>query len=641
MKNKIESTDDGESITIMRAVREMNQLILSFDNDMDLIRRACELLTSIRGYQSAWITLVHDDGSFKGFASSGMKDESGLFNSVLEQGYMPDCIKCLDTGIETYQVRRRKNNCGDCQLRNSYPGNEILTTRIRFRDKHYGYLTVATQTSQAVDHQETDFFTDISEILGLAINNFNLLKQTENADPDVVRVRVDWEKTFNTIPDLIAIINPDHTIEMVNDTMAKKLGCPAQEIIGKHCFEIVHGLKAIPEECPHSKSLVTGMEESSEVNDEKLGGIFDVTTTPLFDSEGTLAGSLHVARDITRRNKREKLMIENATLGEFALNHTLNELLTMIIDKTELLTRSQIGYFHFLEDDEITISQYAWSTKTSKRFCMDERMVKLFQADQAEVWAECVRERRPVIHNNFANPVQLKGMPKGHVTITRELTVPVFRGDKVVAVLCVGNKPVDYDVNDIEIVSQLTNLSWDYIVSKRFEEALRKSEQYARALLDAIPDLIFRMNRNGLYLDYKAMKEDLYYQVTSIIGKNNRDLTPIDFADMLETKIRLTLDNNKMEVFEYRLPIPGKGLRDFEARMVPSGPDEVTAIARDITDRKKSDVALKKKIEELQWMNHLMVDREVKMIDLKKEINALLISMGKNEKYVIHENIKT
>ena len=169
------------------------------------------------------------------------------------------------------------------------------------------------------------------------------------------------------------------------------------------------------------------------------------------------------------------------------------------------------------------------------------------------------------------------------------------------------------------------------------EDFFNLSERYAKALLDAIPDLMFRINREGTYLDYKAAHDDLYHQSTPLIGKRNRDIAPPDIADLVEEKIFLTLERGEMQVFEYQISIPGKGVREFEARMVPSGLSEVTAIVRDITDRKRSELALKNKVDELEWFNRLMVDRELRMIELKIEVNDLARQLGFQERYIIHQ----
>lgn len=121
------------------------------------------------------------------------------------------------------------------------------------------------------------------------------------------------------------------------------------------------------------------------------------------------------------------------------------------------------------------------------------------------------------------------------------------------------------------------------------EEQLRNSEIKSRALLNAIPDMMFRMNRKGVFLDYKSDISHLYYQKENIIGKYIHDITPPEFADLTEIKIRHTLETGKIDEFEYQLEIPDIGLQDYETRMVPAGKDEVIAIVRNITDKKKTE----------------------------------------------------
>ncbi|MFW6332403.1 MAG: response regulator [Thermodesulfobacteriota bacterium] len=123
---------------------------------------------------------------------------------------------------------------------------------------------------------------------------------------------------------------------------------------------------------------------------------------------------------------------------------------------------------------------------------------------------------------------------------------------------------------------------------ERMASVLAESEARSRALLEAIPDLMFRLDRNGVFLDYKADPENLHAQEPeTLVGKRNRDLVPAEFADLTDHYIEATLRTGKMQVYEFELSIPGQGMRDYEARMVKSGNDEVTAIVRDMTDRKR------------------------------------------------------
>jgi PAS domain S-box-containing protein len=117
----------------------------------------------------------------------------------------------------------------------------------------------------------------------------------------------------------------------------------------------------------------------------------------------------------------------------------------------------------------------------------------------------------------------------------------------------------------------------DITERKQAEEASRESEHKAAALLNALPDLMFRLDREGTFLDYKAEPSDLYAQSDqTLIGKKNRDIAPPEFADLIERYTRQTLNSGQMQIFEYQLPIPERGLRYYEARMVTSG-KKVTA----------------------------------------------------------------
>ncbi len=151
----------------------------------------------------------------------------------------------------------------------------------------------------------------------------------------------------------------------------------------------------------------------------------------------------------------------------------------------------------------------------------------------------------------------------------------------------------------------------DITEDKKREAALRESESRAKAMLDAIPDIMFRMDSRGVVLDYKAEEKDLHTGSTPITGRRIRDITPSEFADLIEREIGLVLGSGSPRTFEYQLSIPDSGVRDYEARMAPSGVQEVIAIVRDITERKKIEEALQASRTFYESMNELAVLHEV------------------------------
>jgi diguanylate cyclase (GGDEF)-like protein/PAS domain S-box-containing protein len=132
----------------------------------------------------------------------------------------------------------------------------------------------------------------------------------------------------------------------------------------------------------------------------------------------------------------------------------------------------------------------------------------------------------------------------------------------------------------------------DVTTREEVEAALRASERRFRSLLDVSPDLKFRFSRDGVYRDIHAPDPSLLARSPEeLLGRSVEEVMPPDFAAEALRKIARTLDTGTMQVFEYRLNVAG-GLKDFEARLVVSGPDEVLYIVRDISKRKALEAQL-------------------------------------------------
>jgi PAS domain S-box-containing protein len=176
------------------------------------------------------------------------------------------------------------------------------------------------------------------------IGNVHDITERKNAEEKLKQAQQDWELTFNTVPDLITILDKEHRIIRVNDSLTKRLGLKCEEIIGKKCYEVIHGLSQPPSWCPHSLTVVDEKEHIVEMTEPRLGGQFAVSTSLIKNTNGSIS-AVHVARDITQLKKaEERLEVVNGKLrvvGKLTRHDVGNKL--MIIVYTTYLLKKRYG----------------------------------------------------------------------------------------------------------------------------------------------------------------------------------------------------------------------------------------------------------------------------------------------------------
>lgn len=318
---------------------------------------------------------------------------------------------------------------------------------------------------------------------------------------------------------------------------------------------------------------------------------------PIRGDHGEIIGVVLVFRDQSEERLAQRLTEIRLSLIEHAAHHSLDDVLTRVVDEAAALAESPIGFYHFVGHDQKTLALQHWSTRTLEEFCRTQGRGMHYEIDQAGVWAECIHQRKPVIHNDYASLPHKRGLPEGHVPLVRELVVPVMRDDRVVAVLGVGNKPTAYTEKDMLTVSHIADVSWEIVSHKLADEALAESEARTKSILRAAP-IGIGVVADRVFLDVNDRLCQLTgYSRDELIGRSARILyaTDDEFEHIGAEKYRQIREHGTGTV-ETRFKRKDGTMVDVLLSSTPLEPKNLAAgiafAALDITERKQANQAL-------------------------------------------------
>jgi PAS domain S-box-containing protein len=366
------------------------------------------------------------------------------------------------------------------------------------------------------------------------------------------------EKYRNVVEDQTEMISrflPDGTHVFVNEAYCRYFGMKRDEIL-MHRFlpkipvedqeRVKHFFESLTQERPVDTIEHRIIMPGNSIKWQRW------SDRAIFDSSGKVVEYQSVGRDVTEKKEAEEALrqsqdelraaCEQLTASQEELKRQYNELaiseqriresqsrlkfmlgfyertklseknlLSYAVEGAGTVTGSPLGYLAFLNEDETKLAMYAWSQTSMQDCSMPEKPI-VYEVEQTGLWGEAVRERRPVVTNDYQSPdPRKKGYPSGHPHIIRHMNVPVMDGDHIVIVAGVANKPSDYTDNDVREISLLMQGLWQVLKRRRTEEALRtaneqltareealqESESKYRHIIENIQDAYFRADRNG------------------------------------------------------------------------------------------------------------------------------------------------
>lgn len=302
-----------------------------------------------------------------------------------------------------------------------------------------------------------------------------------------------------------------------------------------------------------------------------------------------------------------------------------SELLDSTLTQAIELTESEIGYVYYYHEDKKEFVLNSWSNEAMKQCSIQQRQT-VYMLDKTGLWGEAVRQRKAILINDYQMPNAMKkGVPTGHAPLRKFLTVPVFQKDQIVAVVGVANKKTDYIQLDIDNLNYLMTSIWTIVKNLQSVEAQKKLIN----IINSSNDAIIAKDLDGTIDSWNKGAEKLYnYKAHEIIGKNISQIVPEDKKEELRIIIEKVSKGEEINIIDTTRLKKDGSLIDVSLTVSPIFDEQnkivgASSIAHDITERIKIKKDIDEKLREQEKLNKLMVGRELKMIELKKEIEAL------------------
>ncbi|WP_242492650.1 PAS domain S-box protein [Methanolobus psychrotolerans] len=432
----------------------------------------------------------------------------------------------------------------------------------------------------------------------------------ENAWISDINYLSKWQANFlrtllETIPEPVFYKDSQGKYTDCNKAFEKLIGLTRGEIISKTVYEI--GPEEIADKYSekdkelyqkHGKQRYEGQVKTKDGDIRDV--IFDKAT--ITGTNGNVEGIIGVISDITEQKRVEnELLLREARLRSLvdilqSRHDSIQEFLDFALNEAIKLTESKFGYIYYYSETKKKFTLNTWSKDVMKE-CEITKPQTTYDLDNTGIWGEAVRQRKTVIVNDFNAPnILKKGYPEGHVKLHRFMTVPIFRNDRIVAVVGVANKDSAYNENDTLQLTLLMDSVWNIIRHIGAEGALRESEEKFRGLFEhsisgvAIHKMI--RDEQGNPVDYVFLEANETFEkhtglkVDDVLGKRATEVLPgIERTSFIEKYGKVVSTGIPVNFEDFSEPLQ----RYYNISAYRVDTDIFATVFQDITERKNAE----------------------------------------------------
>lgn len=584
---------------VLLAIRDVSQLIADETDRLRLIERACESLTATMGYHSAWIVLTDPDGETVHMASAGFAERLDQLRSCLVAGVRPTCMRDALTVEGPVAVLRRPRDCEGCPAVPEHVAGAALTAALAFDGVPRGILCVTLPSDVADDPEELGLFAGLAADLSFA------LRKLEDADA-LRESQRRYQEVFEGSRDGFVIVDAEGRIRGANRAYCEMLGYSLDELkrLDSHRSITPAHWHQWEDENIWSGSIqsrgYSGVYEKEYIR--KDGSVFPVELQVHAVRAGT--GQLNyiwgIVRDITgrkraaeqlqealgeaQRRQRELGWLLDASRAVVAADR-FEDAARCIFDVCREATGAASGYVGLLSADG-TENEVLFLEVGEPLCDVDPQAPKPIHGLRAEAYSLA----SVVYDNEFTDSEWSRFMPPGHVELRNVMLAPLVVAEKVVGLICLANKAVDFTERDADMARALADMAALSLRRTWDEQALRESEERFSLAFQTSPYAItITRVSDGRFVEVNdTFTSIIGYSREEAIGRTSFDLDL--WADPADHDRLMEMLRSPEGTIEFEVDLRGKDGRAihtlFSADLIKLGSELcVLSSVSDITER--------------------------------------------------------
>ncbi|MCG7852018.1 MAG: PAS domain S-box protein [Methanosarcinaceae archaeon] len=293
--------------SLLRAIRNVNQLITKEKDRDKLLKGVCENLIETRDYHYAWVALMDKSGKLVTTAEAGLGKDLLPVIEQLERGKLPVCVEKALKQSEAQVTENPSFTCTGCPLAEKSCGKGSMAVRLEAEGKIYGTLIVSIPRVLAAEEEEQDLSKEVAGDVAFALHNMEVEEARRQAEKALKDSEKKYRSLFDNALDMIHIIDNNLRIIDANRSELETLGYSREELLGKPLEEIIH-----PDHQIFTKEALKKVWRGESVSSyetafvSKKGKkiIIEVNAVPQIE-DGVILEVRFIMRDITERKRSE------------------------------------------------------------------------------------------------------------------------------------------------------------------------------------------------------------------------------------------------------------------------------------------------------------------------------------------------